>query len=566
MSLPEVSCLSKGPFPFNFAVDVVDKHANASGSLRAMLWSDNTDSHVRDLSYEYFSKRSHLSATILNDLGIRCGDRMLIMLSRVPAWWEIATGALRAGVVLSPCSTLATPRDIKYRALTSQANIFVGDATTIKTFLEVRTDCPGVKMVIQADGEPIPGIQQYETLMNALPQDKMYSGRVTLTSDPAFILFTSGTTGPPKMVVHNHSYPLSHISTGNDWLLLEPGKLYWNLAELGWAKAAWGWFAAWNTGAALYVRKLRGAFSAREVAEALHHYPISTLCAGPTVYRQMVLPDVLERIAKAPLSRLEHCVAAGEALEKTVIQSWKAATGIEVKDGYGQTETTILCGNFKGNVVKPGSMGTAASGIPLSIVNEDGEECKAREEGNIAVAVRKTDGERIIGITDGYLQPDGSKRLNLLNERPRTDGSTLRQWYLTGDRGYRDEDGYFWYLGRGDDVINSSGYRIGPTEVESVLLEHPAVKDVAVVASPSAQRGDVVKAFVVLTDGAKEQNPTKLTQMLQDYCKKESAPYKYPRRVEFVDEDVLPRTTSGKIQRAMLRKMEERRYSMQAKL
>ncbi|KAF7557747.1 hypothetical protein G7Z17_g499 [Cylindrodendrum hubeiense] len=383
------------------------------------------------------------------------------MLSRVPAWWEIATGALRAGVVLSPCSTLATPKDIRYRALAAQANIFVGDAATVKAFLEVQTDCPGVHTVIQADGEPISGIQQYETLMNGLPQDEKYSGRVTLTSDPAFILFTSGTTGPPKMVVHNHSYPLSHISTGKDWLLLEPGKLYWNLAELGWAKAAWGWFAAWNTGAALYVRKFRRAFCAREVVDALRLYHISTLCAGPTVYRQMVLPDVLEGIAKAPLSSLEHCVAAGETLEKAVIQSWKVATGIQVKDGYGQTETTILCGNFKDNIVKPGSMGTAASGIPLAIVNGDGEECKTGDRGNIAVAIRKADGQHTLGIAEGYLQPDGSKRLNLLKERPRTDGSASRQWYLTGDRGYRDGDGYFWYLGRGDDVINSSGYRIG---------------------------------------------------------------------------------------------------------
>lgn len=230
----------------------------------------------------------------------------------------------------------------------------------------------------------------------------------------------------------------------------------------------------------------------------------------------------------------------------------------------------------------------AAPGIPLSIVNEHGEECKSGEEGCIAVAVRKAEGGHLIGITDGYLQPDGSKRLDLLKERPRADGSTPSQWYLTGDRGYRDADGYFWYLGRGDDVINSSGYRIGmcffnmsmifpnslltlhsalgPTEVESVLLEHPAVKNVAVVASPSAERGEVVKAFVVLTDRAREQDATKLMTMLQDYCKKESAPYKYPRRVEFVDEEFFPRTTSGKIQRALLRKMEESRYSVQAKL
>ncbi|KAH7121810.1 acyl-coenzyme A synthetase ACSM3 [Dactylonectria estremocensis] len=562
MGFPELTCCQKGPDSFNFAVDIVDKQANAPGALRAMLWTDNADSHGRDLSYEYFSKRSHLSAGLLNDLGIRCGDTMIIMLSRVPAWWEIATGALRAGIILSPCSTLATSKDIKFRALAAQASIFVGDQTAVNAFLGVRTECPQVKTIIQADGEPIPGIQQYKDLMGVLPENKRYSGPVTLASDPAFILFTSGTTGPPKMVVHNHSYPLSHRTTGEDWLLLEPGKLYWNLAELGWAKSLWGWFAAWNTGAALYVRKLQGTFSAREIVRTLHLYPITTFCAGSTAYRQMVHQDVVSEISKAPLSCLEHCVAAGEALEKAVIESWRDATGIEIKDGYGQTETTILCGNFKGNVVKRGSMGRAARGIPLSVVNEYGEECQPGEEGSIAVKLR----ENMIGITEGYLQPDGSKRLDLLKGKPATNGSACPQWYLTGDRGYRDIDGYFWYLGRADDVINSSGYRIGPTEVESVLLAHSAVKNVAVVASPSAERGDVVKAFVVLADHARKQDPAQLIKLLQAHCKKESAPYKYPRRVEFVDEAFFPKTTSGKIQRALLRKMEEKRFSVQAKL
>ncbi|VUC20938.1 unnamed protein product [Clonostachys rosea] len=571
--------------PYNFAVNVVDKHAEVAGKSRAMLWSDVTDTEVRDLSYEYFSQKSHQSAILLRELGIRKGDKLMLLLSRVSSWWEIATGALRAGVIVSPCSSLATSKDIEFRARVSEASIFVGDAMTVAAFLKISKGSHNVRRVIQADGDPIPGVQQYQDLMAQIPGHRKFHGPITKSSDPAFVFFTSGTTGPPKMVVHNHAYSISHVTTGKDWLLLEPGKLYWNLAEqgvfsspstlttglmgqrLGWAKATWAWFAAWNTGAALYVRKLQGGFSAQDLARTLHRYPITTLCAGPTIYRQLVSPRLLEKIAAEPFSRLHHCVAAGEALERAVIDSWKAATGIEIKDGYGQTETPVLCGNFVGNAVKPGSMGLPASGIPLSIVNDVGEECPINEEGNIAVALYSSNGDRLIGITDGYLQPDGSKKLNLLTCKTNPDEPAHGgKWYLTGDRGYRDEDGYFWFIGRADDVINSSGYRIGPSEVEAVLQEHPAVQDVAVVGSPSAERGEVVKAFVVLTPEGLRESPGALIKKLQDYCKKEAAPYKYPRKIQFVGHDFFPRTSSGKIQRAALRKLEKNPATLSPRL
>ncbi|RXG47106.1 hypothetical protein VDGE_08277 [Verticillium dahliae] len=327
------------------------------------------------------------------------------------------------------------------------------------------------------------------------------------------------------MVVHNHLYPLGHVPTGQAWLLLGPGKLYWSLAEQGWAKAAWAWFAAWNTGAALFVQKMQGAFSPQGLVETLHKYPITTL-------------------------------SAGEALEGELVRTWASMTGIEIKDGYGQTETTLLCGNFPGNKVKLGSMGLPTPGTQLCVVDNNGDECDAGEEGDIAVATHDIDGIPLKGIYDGYLQADGTTCIKLKRESHPKEGRKLRQWYLTGDRAKRDGEGYFWFIGRADDVINSAGYRIGPSEVEAVLQEHPAVLESIVIASPSAERGDVVKAFIVLTDAAKNDDLEALAKKIQDHCKETAAPYKYPRRIEFVGKDFFPRTVSGKVQRAKLRERE----------
>ncbi|KAM0326529.1 hypothetical protein ACHAQA_006398 [Verticillium albo-atrum] len=369
------------------------------------------------------------------------------------------------------------------------------------------------------------------------------------------------------MVIHNHLYPLGHVATGQAWLLLKPGKLYWSLAEQGWAKAAWAWFAAWNTGAALYVQKMQGAFSPRGLVETLNKYPITTLCAPPTAFRRLVLPETRALIQSKPPLQLEHCVAAGEALEGELVRAWASITGIEIKDGYGQTETTLLCGNFPGNKIKPGSMGLPTPGTQLCVVDENGDECDAGVEGDIAVATQNAHDTPLMGIFDGYLQADGTKHIKLLREKFSTkEGRSPRQWYLTGDRAKRDAEGYFWFIGRADDVINSAGYRIGPSEVEAVLQEHPYVLESTVIASPSAERGDVVKAFVVLTDDAKQEDRTNLAKKIQDHCKRVAAPYKYPRRIEFVEKDFFPRTVSGKVQRAKLRERERKQQASLAKL
>ncbi|KAH6662902.1 acyl-coenzyme A synthetase ACSM3 [Plectosphaerella plurivora] len=539
---------------FNFAIDVVDEWAASSPDLRAMLWTDEDGANPRDLSFRYFSQRSHRAARLLRDLGVQKGDTAMFLLPRVPAWWEIATGALRAGVVVSPCPTLATAKDISFRANASKATCLVGDAEMIERFLAVRHECPTVKYLLQVDDGAVPlqeGALGYEELVAAYPPDTAFRGGATVATDPAFIFFTSGTSGPPKMVVHNHLYPLGHVATGKHWLMLEPGKLYWNMADQGWAKAAWSWFSAWNAGAALFVQRLSGAFSPSTIIKSLHNHPITTLCVPPTAFRRLVLPDARELLRKMPPARLEHSVAAGEALEADLIRAWKDMTGIEIKDGYGQTETPLLCGNLPGYPVKPGSMGLPIPGMPLSVVDEDGRECGIGVEGNIALAARDEHGQAPFGIFEGYLASDGTKKLDL-----RQGADSKQWWYLTGDKASRDEDGYFWFIGRADDVINSSGYRIGPSEVEAVLQEHPCVVESAVVASPSAERGDVVKAFIILSETARTEDQDRLAKDIQEHCKRVAAPYKYPRRIEFVGNDFFPRTTSGKIQRAKLREWE----------
>lgn len=367
-----------------------------------------------------------------------------------------------------------------------------------------------------------------------------------------------------------NNFGVAHALTGNLWLGLQPGKLYWNLSEqgksehatwwkqrhsqlssLGWAKAAWSWFAAWNCGAALFIEESTGAFSAEHTLDNLHNYPITTLCAPPTAYRQLVMPSRREHFSRHLPKSLEHCVGAGEPLNDEVIRVWKDMTGLEIRDGYGQTETTLVCGNVKGGKIKYGSMGLPLPGVPLTVVDPDGNESPPGEEGEIAISTTTAQGTKTINIFSGYIKPNGEVF------RPTRQGKE-RSWYLTGDRAYKDDEGYLWFVGRSDDVINSSGYRIGPFEVESVLKKHPAVVESAVVASPDPERVEVVKAFIVLQDGYKSRDPAALVAELQAFCKAETAPYKYPRRIQFVDPDFLPKTISGKIKRAELRALERR--------
>ncbi|CAN9224214.1 unnamed protein product [Alternaria alternata] len=325
----------------------------------------------------------------------------------------------------------------------------------------------------------------------------------------------------------------------------------------GWAKAAWSFFGAWNSGATLFVHDDRGAFSAKRTVDILCRYPITTLCAAPLIFRQLVSPELEDHFKRNPHAALAHCTTAGEALNAIVTQRWRQLTGLDIYEGYGQTETALLCANLKGSAIRPGSMGKPAPGVPLHIITATGAEAAYNEEGDIAVLLSDRKGSsNFFGIFDGYVQEDNTCTRN---ERTVTVDGEVKSYYLTGDRATRDQDGYFWFVGRADDVINSSGYRIGPFEVESTLKLHPAVAEAAVISSPDPGRGEVVKAFVVRTTEYENAPPQELEQELQTFCKKNAAPYKYPRKLEFVEGSFLPRTTSGKIQRALLRKLEWRK-------
>jgi acyl-coenzyme A synthetase/AMP-(fatty) acid ligase len=467
--------------------------------------------------------------------------------------WELATAALRCGVVVCPATTLLVEKDIQYRVNRSRASVFVGDRVAVQKLLRVRKDCPSIKHIFQVDGEASDGVGLLSEALLSIPHDARYTGPRGEISDPSMIYFTSGTTGPPKMVQHNQiSLPLGGLITGKYLHRLEPGHLVWVLTEQGWAKAGWAFTGAWNCGAGLFIHDDRKPFNRNVTVDVLHQYPITTFCAPPTAYRQLIVDEIRTYMNQHPPQALRHCAGAGEPLNPEVIRIWQEMTGLEISDGYGQTETMCICGNFAGTPIKPGSMGKASPGTPLFVIDPTTNEVAADdEEGDIALRIDLSGRSDFFGLFDGYLGENGH-----LDRRLRPAREPGWAWYSTGDRATRDRDGYIWFVGRDDDVINSAGYRIGPFEVESVLTQHPGVVESAVVASPDPSRGEVVKAFVVLTPEFAGKDPGALTRELQDYCKANAAPYKYPRKVQFVDGTFLPKTISGKIQRKVLKQGE----------
>lgn len=518
-----------------------------------MHWISQDRKHERKLGFDHFSRQSHRLAVLFTEkLGVKKGEKMLIIMPRLPEWWEIATAGVRAGIVICPATTLLVDKDIEYRVNASGASVFLGDKVAVQKLLKVKSKCPSIKHIFQLDGQAPQGVVLLSEALKAIPADARYTGPQPAIKDPSVLYFTSGTTGPPKMVVHNQiSYPLAHTITSKHFHRLQPGDLNWVLTEQGWAKAGWAFFGTWNCGAGLFIHDDRQAFNGRNTLDMLHDYPITTFCAPPTAYRQLVLDDMRKHISHNPPKALKHCTGAGEPLNPEVIRLWKEATGLEICDGYGQSETMLVCGNFKGNEIRPGSMGKPSPGVPLHVVDEDGKESKDDDEGDIALLVDLTEKSNFFGFFDGYLDTEGN-----LDRKLKSSTQEGEAWYLTGDRATRDKDGYFWFVGRSDDVINSSGYRIGPFEVESTLKLHPTVVESAVVSSPDKSRGEVVKAFIVLTDAGRKKDETQLVKELQDFCKEHAAPYKYPRKIRFVDATFLPKTISGKIQRKKLKQME----------
>jgi acetyl-CoA synthetase/medium-chain acyl-CoA synthetase len=515
------------PARFNFAREVIGRWAKDPDKL-AMHWL-GPDGAERQITFREFADRSDRFAQALQRHGVRPGDRVLVQLPRLPAWWEVLLGCLKAGAVAVPGTVLLTPHDILYRSRLSEGVAYVCDADNAAKVDQVKGELPHLKSLFIVGAER-DGWLSYETELDA--SSGHYQEVDTASGDPALIYFTSGTVGKPKMVLHTHaSYPIGHVITGKFWLDLRPSDLSLCLTETGWAKAAWStFFGPWNMGAAIFVQDARGKFNAAETMSLLENYPVSVFCAPPTAYRMLVLED----LARYRTS-LRHCVGAGEPLNPEVIATWEKGTGLTIRDGFGQTETVLLCANFPPLKVKPGSMGKPSPTLEVAVIDEDGQPLPNDSEGDIAVRIKPN---RPVGIFQEYWRNPEA-----------TAGATRGDWYVTGDRAYVDGEGYFWFVGRADDVIISAGYRIGPFEVESALVEHAAVAEAAVVGKGDPTRGTIVKAFVILAPG--HQPSDALAAELQEHCKAVTAPYKYPREVEFVTE--LPKTISGKIRRVELR-------------
>jgi acyl-coenzyme A synthetase/AMP-(fatty) acid ligase len=518
------------PEHFNFGYDVVDRWAEGHPDVCALWWV-GPEGAERKLSFGQLSARSSRVAAALGSLGLKRADRVLLNLPSVPEWWEAMVGLTKADMVAIPATTLLTEKDIVFRVRSAEIDGVITDEAGAQKVDDVAEDLPGLRLKVQVGGTVRPGWISYEQAVVAA--EPSAEALLTRSDDPALIYFTSGTTGQPKMVLHSHaSYGVGHRLTADFWLALELGEVHWNMSDTGWAKTAYaGYFGPWIQGACVFVSHRPGKFDPGHTLQILSSYPVESLCAPPTVYRMLVQEDLG---AFRPVA-LRRCRAAGEALNIEVLEKWRAATGIEIREGYGQSETVLLCASIPDVPVKPGSMGVPLPGLDVAVVDSEGCRLRPGETGEIALRVEP---ERPVGLFKEYWHA------------PEATAKCYRSgWYLTGDCARVDEEGYFWFVARADEVIKSSAYRIGPFEVENALMEHPAVAEVAVVGKPDPRRGEIVKAFVVLAAGYTPSE--ELAHELQRHTKRTTAPYKYPREIEFLAE--LPKTVSGKIRRVELK-------------
>jgi acyl-coenzyme A synthetase/AMP-(fatty) acid ligase len=526
------------PEVYNYARDVVDAWAARDPAKLALLAVGPDGAGARRFSFADLAASSNRAARFLASLGVGKGDPVFVMLPRIPEWYDVVLGCIKLGAVPMPGTTLLTARDIAYRLERAGARVAVtdpeGSGKVDEAARRMGVELTRILVRSQQAG-PTAGWEPWEDGLES-SSDQAPEVEPTRSDDPMLVYFTSGTVAYPKMVLHTQaSLGIGHQITARFWQDLKPSDLHWTLSDFGWAKAAWGkLFGQWALGAANFLWDLRGKPDYDLMLRLIGQHGVSTFCAPPTVYRGLVQLD----LGAYDWSGLRHCVSAGEPLNPEVIKVWQQATGLTIYDGFGQTETVNLLANYRCMPVRPGSMGKPTPGFDVCVVDDDGNVLGPREEGHVAVRVRP---ERPVGLFREYWKDPEA-----------TAGAFRGDWYYTGDRAEVDEDGYFWFVGRSDDVIISAAYRIGPFEVESALVEHAAVAEAAVVGKPDPDRGQIVKAFVILAPG--HTGSGELVVELQDHCKRVSAPYKYPREIEFVDE--LPKTISGKIRRVELRERE----------
>jgi acetyl-CoA synthetase len=517
------------PERFNAVIDIVERWASAAPDDMALVSLDGQGNVVLEQTVSDLARESRRAARALLALGIKKGDPVFVMLPRVPAWYSVVLGAIRIGAVPMPATNQLTSRDIAYRLGSADAVAAITDAAGAEKIDAIEDPPAGLRHRI-AWSAGMGGWDDLDALMDAAG-DGDTPASPTARHDPMFLYFTSGTVSHPKMVLQPSSYGLGHIGTARFWHDLRHGDRHWTVTDTGWAKAAWGGlFGQWHERATV-VQVALGKPDADTILSILGRARITSFCAPPTLYRLLIQVD----LSRYQLPDLRHCTSAGEPLNPEVIKVWRDATGLTIHDAYGQTETTCMIANYRTVPVRAGSMGKPVPGYEIDVLDENGRRAADDVVGSVAV---RYEPERPVGLFDGYYrEPEATA------ERFR-DG-----WYHTGDKAWRDRDGYFWFQGRDDDVITSSAYRIGPFEVESALLEHPAVAEAAVVGKEDPERTQIVTAFCVLAAGHEPGNA--LARELQDHTKGLTAPYKYPREIHFVTE--LPKTVSGKIRRSELR-------------
>lgn len=521
------------PDDFNFAYDVVDRYARTVPSKLAMVWCDDTKQD-RHFTFKQISDKSMQTANYLASHGIKKGDAVMLILRRRYEFWFFLLALHRIGAIAVPATNQLLTKDIIYRTNAAEIKMIVsyGDEEVQERIEKAAQESPTVKELVTVDGRKSGWSAYYDEIESFPPQFNRPEGKdAPHNNDTMVIYFTSGTSGYPKMVQHNFTYPLAHIVTAKYWQNVIDGGLHLTVAETGWAKALWGKiYGQWICGSAIMVYDM-AVFSPSRLMEVLSKYRVSTFCAPPTTYRFLVHAD----IKKYDLSALRHITTAGEALPSELFDKIYDATGLEMHEAFGQTEATVLIGNFPGMEVKPGSMGKPAPGYDVEIVRADGTRCAPEEEGSIVIHLKD---KKPAGLFSGYYK-----------NRELTEKVFKDRDYYTGDVAKYDEDGYIWFIGRNDDVIKTSGYRVSPFEVESVLLTHPAVLECAVTGVPDEKRGQAIKATIVLNKG---YAPSKEMQLdIFEFMKNRTAAYKHPRIIEFTSQ--LPKTISGKIRRVELR-------------